>query len=348
VRIGAVVGVALAAVVLLAGCSQGDDLDLPSPSDPFLPTDDEAVRFLAFGDMGTGDAAQASVALGMLQVCRDAGCDFVIGLGDNIYEAGVTSAYDPQFLLKFETPYAGFGIPFYMTLGNHDNWGTGTGHAGGDLEVDYAARTDRDMDLWVMPARWYEHTHGSVRFLALDTNVLFSEGNPQAGVLAEDADGVDQMAWIQERLDDDAWEWTFLHGHHPLFSNGVHGNAEIENPPLQGWLHEAVCGGGVDLLVTGHDHDLQYLPAQEGCGDVEFVISGAAAQVRDISGEANPTLYSCGSTLGFVWMEVKGDVLTTRFHAADATLMAERVLDREDPGRSSFVEHVRPATCTPA
>lgn len=356
-RAGGVAGILVASVVLGAGCLQDDagkGRDPLPPNGPFLPPQDEAVRFLAFGDMGTGDAAQATVAAGMLQVCRDAGCDFVIGLGDNIYEAGVTSPYDPQFMLKFETPYTGFGIPFYMTLGNHDNWGTGTGHAGGDLEVQYAGRTDRDMDLWVMPARWYEHTHAGVRFLALDTNVVFTEANPQAAVLSQDVDGVAQMAWLKQRLDDDSWDWTFLHGHHPLFSNGVHGNAEVESPPLQRWLHEAVCGaagegaGRVDLLVTGHDHDLQYLPPQEGCGGVEFVVSGAAAQVRDISGQADPSLYACGGTLGFVWMEVKGEVLTTRFHAADGTLLAHRVLDRDDAAKSSFVEDTRPATCTPA
>lgn len=336
-------------LLVLAGCVQEDGAPggPEGGDDGSLGDDGEPVRFLAFGDMGTGDEAQARVAQGMLATCQAQGCDFVVGLGDNIYEAGVTSPYDPQFTLKFEQPYAGFGIPFYMALGNHDNWGVGTGHAGGDLQVEYAARTDRATDLWTMPARWYEHGHGAVRFLALDTNVVFSAGNPQAAALTQDVDGVRQMAWIQERLGQEHEGWTFLHGHHPLYSNGVHGNAELEEPLLREWLHRAVCAGGVDLLLSGHDHDLQYLPPQEGCGAVEFVVSGAAAQVRDIAGEANPTLYACGSTLGFAWFQVEGDVLTVRFHDAQGALLAERILDRADPARSSFVEHARPATCTP-
>jgi tartrate-resistant acid phosphatase type 5 len=344
---------AMAAAAILGGCAQDPEGgegagDLGQETSEAPP-----VRFLAFGDMGTGDEAQATVAAGMLEVCAAAGCDFVIGLGDNIYEAGVASAYDPQFVLKFETPYQGFDIPFYMSLGNHDNGGVRSLHAIGDFQVAYATRTDRAMDLWVMPARWYEHVHGPVRFLALDTNVVFSSQSEVPGAaaaLTKDVDGVQQLAWLRERLaDPDGATWTFLHGHHPLYSNGEHGNAGVESPSLEAWLRQVVCETeGVDVLVSGHDHDLQYLPAQEGCGDVEFIVSGAPAQVRDIPGGPNPTLYSCGSTLGFAWMEVRGEVLTTRFHAADGTLLAERVLDREDPSASSFVEHTRPATCTPS
>lgn len=345
---------ALVALLSLAGCSQPGGPQGSADSSPSdLDGTEQAVRFLAIGDMGTGDEAQARVAAGMLKVCQAAGCDFVVGLGDNIYEAGVTSPYDPQFLLKFETPYQAFDIPFYMALGNHDNGGVRSLHATGDLQVQYAARTDRAMDLWVMPARWYEHGHGPVRFLAMDTNVVFSaqeEVPGTAAALTRDVDGAQQMAWLKQRLADpgDA-TWTFVHGHHPLFSNGEHGNAGLESPPLEAWLQEAVCAtGGVDVMLAGHDHDLQYLPAQEGCGAVEFLVSGAAAQVRPIADLANPTLFACGSTLGFTWMEVKGDVLTTRIHDAHGTLLFERMYDRDEPARSTAVEHARPTTCTPS
>jgi hypothetical protein len=345
--------VAFALLALVAGGCLSDPVGDPEEDDEADPIADAMpVRWLAFGDQGTGDDAQARVAAGMLAVCQAAGCDFVVGLGDNIYEAGATSPYDPQFLLKFEQPYAAFAMPFYMTLGNHDNGGVQDIHAAGDLEVGYAARTDRAMDRWVMPNRWYEHTHGPVRFLALDTNVVFDDRQPApgtAGALTADVDGVRQLAWVKERLAEPGGAtWTFLHDHHPLVSNGVHGDSSIESPQLGAWLQEAVCESGrVDALVSGHDHDLQYLPAHEGCGAVEFVVSGAAAQVRDISGQPNPALYACGGTLGFTWFEAKAEVLTVRFHDADGTLMAERVLDRDDASKSSFVEHVRPASCTP-
>lgn len=82
---------------------------------------DTTVKFIAIGDMGTGKDGQRKVAEVMKQVCARRGCDFVVGLGDNIYEAGVDSASDIQFQTKFEEPYKNLNLRFYMALGNHDN-----------------------------------------------------------------------------------------------------------------------------------------------------------------------------------------------------------------------------------
>jgi tartrate-resistant acid phosphatase type 5 len=238
-----------------------------------------------------------------------------------------------------------------MVLGNHDNGGVRSLHATGDLQVAYAARTDRAMDLWKMPARWYEHQHGPVRFLAMDTNVVFSSQSQVPGlpgILSRDVDGVAQAKWLREKLGAPGnATWTILHGHHPLYSNGEHGNAHLESQSLENWLRPLICSGGLDMLIVGHDHDLQYMPEQPECLGVEFVVSGAGAKTRPIESEANPTLFACGSTLGFAWMQVEGDRLTTRFHDASGAVLFERLLDRANPGMSSAVEYARPGSCTP-
>ena len=56
-------------------------------------------------------------------------------LGDNIYDSGVTSVTDPQWQTKFEIPYMGVNLPFYVVLGNHDYGGNGAG-----TEFDKALR----------------------------------------------------------------------------------------------------------------------------------------------------------------------------------------------------------------
>ena len=90
-----------------------------------------ALRFIVIGDSGSGSAGQYAVGEAIAEVCQRKdefvddmafpGCDLVVGLGDNIYESGVTSVDDPQFAEKFEKPFDPVQLPFYMVLGNHDN-----------------------------------------------------------------------------------------------------------------------------------------------------------------------------------------------------------------------------------
>ena len=110
------------------------------PEEPVIDVPDGAVSFIAIGDTGTGEEKQYKVAAAMKEVCDELGCDFALGLGDNIYETGVDSVDDVQFIDKFEKPYADVDFPFYMTLGNHDNgWlsGDGLDNDKGEFQVDY-------------------------------------------------------------------------------------------------------------------------------------------------------------------------------------------------------------------
>src|SRR5262245_53872605 len=74
------------------------------PRDP----DRKEVKFVALGDMGEGDIEQIRVARAMYSVCVREGCDFVLGLGDNLYPHSVPSVDDPAFQEKFEKPYSMF------------------------------------------------------------------------------------------------------------------------------------------------------------------------------------------------------------------------------------------------
>ena len=79
----------------------------------------EAVRFIAFGDMGTGDSDQYALAKQMAAWHDAHPYDTALLLGDNIYPDG-----NPADLpAKFERPYAELlrrGIRFQASLGNHD------------------------------------------------------------------------------------------------------------------------------------------------------------------------------------------------------------------------------------
>jgi hypothetical protein len=101
-------------LTILAGCSL---LLVVSAQDVALPMKTGSVKFAVIGDMGTGDTAQFETAKQMVASHATFPYEFVIMLGDNIYDS-------QDFVQKFERPYKpllDLKIPFYAALGNHDN-----------------------------------------------------------------------------------------------------------------------------------------------------------------------------------------------------------------------------------
>jgi tartrate-resistant acid phosphatase type 5 len=268
-----------------------------------------AVRFAALGDTGTGDAGQYAGAAALNTKCDRSGCAFVVLLGDNIYSSGVDSASDEQFNTKFELPYAPIDVPFYAVLGNHDYGGGGIGNEfyKGQFQVDYTAVSPK----WRMPAAYYRFTVGEVEFFGLDTNMqLYGED------LAQRADVAD---WLAQSTA----PWKIALGHHPYRSNGSHGNAgsykRKEGVPdgagIKSFMEEIVCGRA-DLLLSGHDHNLQWLQPDGSCVGTELIVSGAATSPRSLRSPTeegyNETYFQAG-TLGFAYLIVTADQLTAQF-----------------------------------
>ncbi len=346
-----------------------DEPELPEqnvtmePEPVVAPLPPPGIRFVAIGDQGTGKEDQYKVARAIEQVCAERGCDFAITGGDNIYETGTDDEYDPQFDTKFEQPYANLSFPFYLTLGNHDNsrdpatslWGDdpatgalsdvvdeepgdlGIGHwyETGNHQVAYTYRDDRASDKWNMPARYYPVVKPNVTFLALDTNTLMYYGQ---GWGETDITYQQQEAWVDETLAAVNTTWTIAFGHHPYLSNGAHGNAgnyegagptPVAGPYVKEFYETHLCDK-VDLVITGHDHDLQWLKPVESCGKTEFIVSGAAAKIRALADpERNEVHFQKGEVLGFVWIEIVGDALTGVFYDDRANVLYERTMERQ-------------------
>src|SRR5688572_24159997 len=94
---GAVFALCLLSV---SGCSfdgETDPDDPDGPGDPDDPDDPPAVpevRFVVMGDTGEGNDGQHRVADAIAAKCAADGCDFVVLLGDNIYDEGVDNVAD--------------------------------------------------------------------------------------------------------------------------------------------------------------------------------------------------------------------------------------------------------------
>jgi hypothetical protein len=331
-----------AAALLLAGCVLGS-----APPPPMATPAAAAVNFVAFGDAGSGSPAQFAVGKAMAEVCAVRGCGFALMLGDNFYPSGVSSADDPQFVEKFEKPYEGLSIPFFVALGNHDNGSNAAQNHRGDFEVDYARRTDRISDKWRMPARYYRFTAPLdsptplAEFFALDSSPLAPYNDDPDPKWNAETYGAEQLGWLQGALKESRTPWRIVFAHHPYLSNGGHGSAgrylnrATTSVHASGRLYKrfvegSVCSGNVDLMLQGHDHDLEWIKPTPACGKTQFITSGAGgASVTPFSGFREPTYWESEKRYGFFWISLEENQLS----AAAYTLNAELALPRDAEGR---------------
>ena len=295
----------------------------------------EPVRFVAIGDQGAGNEAQRAVAAAMANVCALRGCDFVLGTGDNFYSTtnGPWTEYDPQFATLFEEPFAAVELPFFMSLGNHDQ-GLDVIYPLADAQVRYSYRTDRPSEKWRMPWRWYQHDHGDVAFFALDTSTLSSDGRALvtlSGALGlpdvtrdlpdpyQDLYREPQLHWLRRAIAGSEAGWKVAYGHHPYASNGEHG----DGPPDYRALVESTLCGEVDVFIAGHDHHLEWLEPVDTCPGTELLVSGAGSLPRAVE-DRRSSWFKLGDTAGFLWLEIDGERLTVAFYDGAAALRFER------------------------
>jgi predicted MPP superfamily phosphohydrolase len=246
--------------------------------------DAESVRFIAFGDMGTGDREQYALARRMAAWHDESGFDTVLLLGDNIYPDG-----DPALLpAKFEKPYAELlrrGVRFYASLGNHDV------KRGREAQINYPN--------FNMGGRAYysftktDKTGGVVEFFALDST------NVDAG----------QLQWLEGALAASKATWKLAFFHHPIYSSArTHGS----DTRLRAKLEPLFVRYGVAAVFSGHDHTYERIKPQQG---VQYFVAGAASgKLRrgDINRQSRVFAAGNDETGSFLAVEARRDALIYR------------------------------------
>jgi hypothetical protein len=187
------------------------------------PASDPHLRFVAFGDSGSGSADQLAVAARALAAAPD----LVIHTGDVIYDRGEAEHFDPFY---FE-PYAALleQVPFYTCLGNHDVL---TSNGQPYLEAFHLPHNNPQGT-----ERYYSFDAANVHFIALDSNQSVAAGTPMHDWLVSDLAG--------------AADWKIVFFHHPPFSSAMHAP---DGPALRAAYEPLFAAGGVDLVLNGHDH----------------------------------------------------------------------------------------------
>lgn len=309
--------------------------DVPGPvSDPEppriapLPEGVPGLKFLVFGDWGGGawwhvgsEARQRRMANGMASVVArpDRGVDFAITTGDNFYPSGVRSVTSRKWRTVFEEVYdpRRFPFTFYAVLGNHDYEGNPLAQVAYH-RLKNATATGR----WYMPDQYYTFADTLadstvVAFFALDSQMLIGDDayeDYREKTRGPPDESARQMTWLEERLAQSRARWKVVFMHHPVYSNGWHGDTawliERLKPVLEKYR--------VDVVFSGHDHSLEAIEPVNG---VHYFVSGAGANPRSVTWRGNTRFAHAG--LGFIWCRVtRGECLVAVCAAAGEALWA--------------------------
>jgi tartrate-resistant acid phosphatase type 5 len=304
------------AFLLMAGATfgwwwfSGDARPDPAVAPTITPTDPDRFRVVAVGDIGLDGTSPLRVRDAVRKTCAERGCDAIVLLGDNLYPSGMTAPDDPLMDDRVGDRYAGLGVPVYLVLGNHD-YGPVFERRRGHWQVAWAHRTDG----FELPAPTWTANAGFVGLWGLDTTELMV------------ADASRQREWIDRTVRASTARVRVAFGHHPYKSNGKHGNAGdyggfagiplMDGRAVASFYQDQICGR-FDLVITGHDHNLQWI---EACGTT-FVVSGSGAQVTPLRDRGTPSVFSA-EELGFVWVSIDRDGIDLAFIDDSARLLFE-------------------------
>lgn len=248
-------------------------------------------------------------------------------LGDNFYGGlsgkGVRS---PRWEQNIEGMYPAkpFDCPLYAMLGNHD-YNDEKNAASAKAQLEY--REKNPGSRWTLPGKWYKFELGGggkgdgkggngdaggdplATVLVIDTNF------PSSRALSAD-EREEQFDWLSAELKKPRkTPWLFVFGHHPLYSNGSHGDSGTMIKALDPLFREHE----VDLYLCGHDHDLQHIEFEKH--PTSFVISGGGgARARPLKNKSGHKPFG-QAVYGFSHLELHKNRFTVRHVDANGKLL---------------------------
>ena len=192
------------------------------------------VAFLAVGDYGVGGSTESSLGRAMQRYETSKAANMLVLLGDNDYTrspARFRSNWRTAFGWARRSEVRVAGV-----LGNHD----------------YLVDDGRyELGLLGMPRPYYTRRLGDAQLFLLDSNRVNDR----------------QTAWLENRLAASSAIWRIAVFHHPPYTCGGHSGDQYVQ---ERWvpLFERY---GVQLVLSGHDHNYERFLARNG---VTYVVHG--------------------------------------------------------------------------
>jgi tartrate-resistant acid phosphatase type 5 len=273
-----------------------------------------AKQLLMVGDWGYENfTAQSRVAGAMQQYVREHSLttDALLMLGDNWYGSLPGGAASARWKTQFEDMYpkSVFNCAAYAIPGNHDYQRMPESKVAAELEYARKGGTR-----WTMPSLWYRFdfpsTNPLMTVIALDSNMPHPMGPQAEGVnfTLTPEQQAEQLTWLEaELLKPITTPFLVVMGHHPIFSNGPHGDNAVLIRDWEPLLRKHKA----HLYLAGHDHDMQHLEFDGH--PTSFVLSGGGgADLYTLKIEESKRGPYAEKAYGFSHLEVTPEKLTLR------------------------------------
>lgn len=211
-----------------------------------------AAMFIGVGDIGvcgmSGDEQTAQLADSILVANQKAGVTTaVFTLGDNAYPAGLDRDFVRCFKSSWGDPGKHIMALMHPSIGNHD------------YQSERGAAYYRFFGVKAGPALkgYYSYDFADWHMIALNSETVAS---------GTEKERLDQEQWLTRDLKSSGKLCSIAYFHRPLFSSGVHGEgAEMRK------IWQILYDGGVDLVLSGHDHDYERFLPQTPAGVLDTV-----------------------------------------------------------------------------
>jgi predicted phosphodiesterase len=251
------------------------------------------VRFAAISDASFGDPTTRA----LIEEIAASQVDFVLHAGDVVdqTEEGVDpyDSYAEKFYDVFEPVLR--SVPVYTVPGNHDY--------DLDIRADDAPFYFRAFPPFPDAAfpgqetaernQFYGFEHAGVRFLMLDSQVLF-------GVAGRDV----ETQWLKERLAESGYRATIVVVHvAPFSSSSVH---PTDSQPIRAAWVPLFEQAEVALVISGHFHDYERLEVN----DIPYIVTGGGSSTLYAPGAILPQTRMFKRQSHFLLGEIDEDTLT--------------------------------------
>jgi hypothetical protein len=260
-----------------------------------------SIIFAVIGDTGTGDEAQLSVASQMVRQREKTPFEFVIMLGDNIYEKGE----EKYIKSHFEEPYKELleaGVKFYASLGNHDII------RGLESQTNYPNFNMGGRRYYNFNKGSSDSAEGLLEFFALDSNEMTPE----------------QLKWLDGSLGASKAIWKIAFSHHSIYSSARMHRQYIK---LRAQLEPLYVKHGVAAVFSGHSHCYERVKPQKG---VHYFTQGASGEIKRRTLDRTTPFFAAGEDEknSFLVVQASESELKVEAIAADGGLIDSYTIKR--------------------